>query len=66
MGVVWPEESLPLLKGSGLGWVRVWGEGWGVVRVSEDDTDCALRGRPFCFAFDLNLCRLALGESACY
>ena len=34
-----------LLKGSGLGRVRfAW---WWVVRVPEDDTDYASRGRPF-------------------
>ena len=51
-----------LLKGSGLGRVRVEGK---VVRVPEDDADCVSRGRPF-VCVDLNLRRLARGESARY
>ena len=52
-----------LLGGSGLGWVGV-GLGGDVVRVSQDDADCALRGRPF-VCVELNLRRLARGEPAC-
>ena len=53
-----------LLNSSGLGRIRV-GKGGVVVRVSEDDTDCASHGRLFVFV-NLNLRRLARGESACY
>ena len=53
-----------LLKGSGLGRVKVVG-GRGLVRVPEDDTDCASRDRPF-VCIDLNLRRLVRGEFAFY
>ena len=36
-----------------------------MVRVPEDDTDCASRGRPF-VCVGMNLRRLTRGESACY
>ena len=37
-----------LLKGSGLGRIR-FEIGVGVVKVPDDDSDCASRGRPYVF-----------------